>query len=315
MGCQMIYKFATLDPRPGADNSAVLGYQTLGIEVTIPALAEKCGLGNLDPQHSGTSSHTAAIMAALDAALPPPGSTLVTIRPDLDSVGAMAVLELRAIGWSCLDDRMYSPISIIAEVDAFAHGPWPGPRYIPRTMAEWADVAATATSHPYLAPAAALVSDRGIALADRVSVMINIISRVKDERLNPYAERVRTQKEDLLASFWNGTTSIKADGSLTKVVSTHMGALDLGYHINPVVVATNPKMRGENGEYVKHTVCQWKTGYVDMRGAVTALNAAEVECGGTPGWGGSGTIIGSPQGLSSVLSNDDVAGIVSNFTT
>lgn len=84
----MIYKFATLDPRPGADNPSVLGDKTLGIEVTIPHLAERCGLGNIDPQHSGTSSHTAAILAALDVPLPPPGSTLVTIRPDLDSVSS-----------------------------------------------------------------------------------------------------------------------------------------------------------------------------------------------------------------------------------
>lgn len=60
MGDLMHYNFATLDPRPGADNSAVLGADTLGIEVPIPALAAQCGLGNIDPQHSGTSSHSAA---------------------------------------------------------------------------------------------------------------------------------------------------------------------------------------------------------------------------------------------------------------
>ena len=315
MGDLMHYNFAILDPRPGADNSAVLGAETLGIEVTIPALAAQCGLGNIDPQHSGTSEHSAAILAALDAPLPPPGSTLVTVRPDLDSVGAMAVLELRAGGWSRRDDRMYPAIETIAKADAFAHGPWPGVRPVPRTKREWSDGAVTTTSHPYLATAAALVSDRGMALADRVEAMMHAIRGKGDERFNGYAAKVREARSALLESIKHGTTHITPRGGypICQVISTHLGALDIGYHLAPVVVATNPRMRGPGGIYLKHTVCQWQAGYADLRAAVAALNAAEVESGGTPGWGGSATIIGSPQGVSSVLSNGGVAAIIEGF--
>lgn len=308
----MIYNFATLDPRPGADNSAVLGADTLGIEVTIPALAAQCGLGNIDPQHSGTSEHSAAILAALDVPPPPAGATLVTVRPDLDSVGAMAVLELRAGGWSRRDDRMYPAIEAIAKADAFAHGPWPGPRAIPRTMREWSAGAVTTTSHPYLAAAAALVSDRGMPLADRVDAMMHAIRGQIDPRFSPYAARVREAMDALLASVEDGATIVmQVPGSrICRVISTHFGALDIGYHLAPVVVATNPEMRGPGGPYRKHTVCQWQTGYADLRAATAALNAAEVESGGTPGWGGSATIIGSPQGVDSKLWTDDVADII-----
>lgn len=61
----------------------------------MPTLAERC-MANLDPQHLGGDVATAAIQAALAMwrELPPDGATLATIRPDLDSIGAMAVLEL-----------------------------------------------------------------------------------------------------------------------------------------------------------------------------------------------------------------------------
>lgn len=311
----MIYNFATLDPRPGADNSAVLGADTLGIEVTIPALAAQCGLGNIDPQHSGTSSHSAAIIAALDAPLPPAGSTLVTVRPDLDSVGAMAVLELRAGGWAH-GGRMHPVIEAIARADAFAYGPWPGIRPIPSTMREWSGWEVTTTAHPYLAAAAALVADRSMPMVDRVDAMMQAIRGKSDERFVPYAARAQGEKDALLASIESGATSVfLEDGEprIARVISTHLGALDIGYHLAPVVVASNPEMRGPDGAYLKHTVCQWRAGYVDLRAAAAALNRHEEEYGGTPGWGGSATIIGSPQGVSSILFNRAVAGIVKGY--
>lgn len=83
-----IYRFASLCPHlRGVGNEALLGPMTLGIEVTVPALAARCGLRNIDPQHTGGDPQHAAIEVCLEAPLPPDGATLVTIRPDLDSVG------------------------------------------------------------------------------------------------------------------------------------------------------------------------------------------------------------------------------------
>ena len=41
------------------------------------------------------ASRVAAIEAALDCDLPPEGTTLTTVRPDMDAFGAMVVLGLR----------------------------------------------------------------------------------------------------------------------------------------------------------------------------------------------------------------------------
>ena len=145
--------------------------------------------------------------------------------------------------------------------------------------------------------------------------MMHAIRRQSDARFSPYAAKSREARSALLESMADGSTWIGAGygGRLCAITSAHLGALDIGYHLAPVVVATNPEMRGPGGPHRKHTVCQWQAGHVDLRAAVMALNAAEEECGGTPGWGGSATIIGSPQGVSSTLSNDDVACIIEDF--
>lgn len=77
-------------------NGTLLGPNTLGIEITRADLAARCGLGNIDPQH-GLNPHpdSSAIRSSLTYPLPPKGATLVTIRPDADALGAMAVLTAR----------------------------------------------------------------------------------------------------------------------------------------------------------------------------------------------------------------------------
>jgi hypothetical protein len=97
-----MYKFALLDPRPipaavEANEKVFVTGPVYGIEVTVPALAALC-IYNLDPQHSGGDASTAAIEAALTEELPLAGTTLATVRADLDAVGAMAVFALRAEG-------------------------------------------------------------------------------------------------------------------------------------------------------------------------------------------------------------------------
>lgn len=110
------YELLSTDVSEAGDrrNDALLGESTLGVEVTSPALAARCGLGNIDPQHSGGGG-SSAIEQALTCPLPPEGALLVTIRPDKDSFGAMAVLMLRAEG---LGARINKPlVSWIGAID------------------------------------------------------------------------------------------------------------------------------------------------------------------------------------------------------
>ena len=150
-----VYTFLAIDSRP-AQRAAMLALlasaPTLGIEVTDAAIADACALGNIDPQHGhdrGALLPTGAFpagyvregcMAAIDMAcgiaLPSSGTVLATIRPDLDSVGAMAVLVLRALG--LVDFAVPTPVSSavwrrvcdISSADSYRPGPW-APRPLP----------------------------------------------------------------------------------------------------------------------------------------------------------------------------------------
>ena len=135
------YRFAVLIPAKDAvEQGGILGPQTLGIEVTVPVLAAACALGNIDPQHTAGGDGRAAIEAALAWPLPDPGSTLVTVRPDLDSVGAMAVLTMRAAGRP-IGDAARARFDEIARADRHDRGPWPGPRPIDSILDEPARLA------------------------------------------------------------------------------------------------------------------------------------------------------------------------------
>ena len=57
-------------------------------------------------------------------------------------------------------------------------------------------------------------------------------------------------------------------------------------------------------KFKKYTVAQFENRYVDLSAVKEDLNEKE------SGWGGSPTIIGSPQGESSQLSKEEVAEIV-----
>ena len=127
------YRYAIFDPRPvGMENNEKVfaSGPVFGIEVTIAALAERC-ISNLDPQHTEGASR-AAIEDALGVGLPPAGVVLATVRADLDSIGAMAVLTLRAEGKS-LEPAM-ERIGLVAESDKFARGRWPGRRPLPTNV-------------------------------------------------------------------------------------------------------------------------------------------------------------------------------------
>jgi hypothetical protein len=88
------------------------------------------------------------------------------------------------------------------------------------------------------------------------------------------------------------------------VESSLRAATSIGYAHAPIVIALNEQMPSQNGSYRKFTICQYSNEFIRMSNVVADLNALE------PGWGGSPTIIGSPQGDSSSLSIETVKEIV-----
>lgn len=274
----------------------------LGIEVTDPGLAARCGLGNIDPQHAvGAGPRApAAIEAALDHPLPPAGARLATLRADLDALGAMAVLNLRAGGWQA-GGPARGRIARIAAVDRFDRGPWPGRRLLPATEAELLDDWPGAD----LAVLSACVFDAAAPLADRVAAAADWIAAGRV----PEAWRAAAGRRQagLIASLAEGRTraALGAGGRCALVLSDQPGALALGYRLAPVVLAANPVFRFPDGaDGMKYTIARWAEGDADLAPARARLAALE------PGWGGQAGIIGSPQFAPSRLGLERVAAVV-----
>ena len=272
------YRHILLDPT--GQNGLVPGTDTLGIEVTVPALAERCGLGNIDPQHRPDGGDRAAIESALDWPLPPIGSTLATIRPDADAYGTMAVLGLRAAG--CMPGECaLRRIAAIARNDRFDCGAWPGPRRMPPKRRELAAEQVRAGCAGLIG---AIAAQRRNAEAG-VAVARHWILSGRPGARGP-AQRNATR---LLAALATGGVHVTAaiGGRVAVVIGQVPGALSLGYRVAPVVVGLDP---GDAMRLRRIVLAQWREGHADLRRALDLLNDEE------PGWGGSPTLIGSPQG-------------------
>ena len=125
------------------------------------------------------------------------------------------------------------------------------------------------------------------------------------------AARMERERVEMIRALEAGEIDhrVVADGRIAVVESTHRAATSVGYSLAPVVVALNPEFRvsvgREGGQpHRKFTVCAFEARFADIRSASVELTSLE------PGWGGSLTIIGSPQGVGSTLSVDQVVEVV-----
>lgn len=280
-----MYTYAAFDPRnisaAIATNDQVFADAPVGVygvEVTVPALASQCALGNLDPQHTG-GQNLAACVAALSYPLPPAGATLATVRADADSVLAMAVLELRANGAEGWD---VAKVAVIGNADSAQVGPWRRD-YTPPV--EFSQVNAVAMNHR-------------IPLAERVATLIDWLNG--SGQLPPARPPVDRSIFDVTLSGCGRYVVVGAEGA------AGAGACGEGYRHAPVVIAINNTFQLRGGEpHLKYTIARWNnTVDMDWMGMVEDLNSLET------GWGGTSSIVGSPQGVGSTLTLDQVKEIL-----
>lgn len=228
-----MYNFATLDPRnvpaaAEANDRVFAGSSIYGIEVTVSALAERCTF-NLDPQHSGGDASRAAIEDAVTVDLPAEGSTLTTVRADLDAVGSMAIFSLRAKGES-LESAM-DRINMVATSDKFARGGYPGPKPLPTRENQWDESSATAESSRSLAAIAAAVMDFKVSLADRVSTMEQWL--LTGDEPAQYRTQVEKERLDMITAMETGKikSETRSGGRIAVVEGTHRAATSVGYSL------------------------------------------------------------------------------------
>lgn len=296
----MAYAYELLIPtsrrEPAGSGAAGTRPSLFGVEVTDPALAETCGLGNLDPQHTGGDATTAAVEAALIHPLPPSGAVLGTIRPDADAYGAMALLSMRAEGREIGEDARRRLLLIAAE-DKFARGSWPGPRPMPLCLE---DVDEVGPGPEALGALKAQLGQRGLAAGEGVAAVRGWIET--GIVAESWVEAARSAARRLWEMLRSGEVRVWAGhgGRVAMVEGAAPGVLRLGYRLAPVVIAEGLMPKVEGSLIRKVTIAQYQPGIIDLIAAVRTLNAIE------PGWGGSPTIVGSPQGDSTRIRTQEV---------
>ena len=281
---------AQFDPRPQgteANQKILKSGMVIGVEVTIPALAQ--GLVNLD--HHGAND-TVETPSACEQALmlqidfdKIEAVTLATVRPDADSVTAMAVIANRN------DDRPIDRDLVVAVGQFDRIGPSAG-----KPEARVTAIVSKAC-------------DFKISLVDRVRWVADLLAGV--DKTSEIAALTAVHEAELEVARKASELLLYANGRIAVVLSTHRFATNLGYESAPVVVAMNPEMPVDpkdvsKGTYRKYTVCRYDSHVkCDLPGALKELQALEA------GWGGRGDIFGSPQGISSNLTVEQVIEVVS----
>lgn len=215
----MAYNFIQFNPRLSG---------IFGVEVTVPSIAARCDLGNLDPQHTGQDSFTASIEAALTIELPPDNALIGTIRRDLDAIGTMAVFEMRREGVN-LTPAM-ERITKIAASDKFDHGGWPGLQSLPTKENPWPLKSASTEADPTLAAIAAFVSDWQVPIETAVKGMrVWLLSGVVPAG---YEDKIQKERQELIRALEAEEIRIENRKGIAIVESTHRAGTTIGYWLS-----------------------------------------------------------------------------------
>ena len=313
---EMDIKFLSLNPKDITGEIEALkkvkmqGYYLLGFEVTIADLSAFMDL-SIDPQHAGQDLKTACIDETLSRAkagrlLPGHSKVAVaTVRPDLDSVGSMAiaVMALTVRGLNLGD---YAPfewpsdrVRQISEADKFS------------SASEWkpTELFTQGNNAPEIAPVAMLASDWKVPLKDRVMSVIRWLER--GESPTAYVQQANEARKEIRDAVDSGKTTVSVESGIAIVHSTLRAAPSIGYSKSPVVIAINEAFTfGDGPAHRKVTICQYALGYCDLKAVFAELNES---CGG--GWGGSPSIGGSPQGLHCDTPVDELKAVVKRHLT
>ena len=305
-------KFEIIPPFKAVELAANLDpNKTLGIEVTVPAVAAKCGLGNIDHHRPGDTSATpSACEQAMTAQVPPVDAVVVGVLGDADTLSAMAVLKIRAeIGQERYADAVAAGENVLwdtaPKLDEFPQ--MAGlverigliDRFGPNACGEF-------MQDPAVKAIRAVAGRRDLSTEDQVRLIAEVVrdsdlALENNPKLQDYVQQANAAYEQAKAA-----SKVQPLGNgVVFVESKHQMATQIGYEKGDVVIALNPEMpkdfkNPEAGTYRKFTVCK-RDDHVPIKINFDKLNQLE------SGWGGRPTIGGSPQGEDSKLTVDQVA--------
>ena len=273
------------------------GFTIIGLEMTVPPLAELCDR-NIDPQHTDGRADHSCIKEVCQNAPKLLGwfkgkdldkVIFVTNRVDVDALGAYVLADRYLKGEKV---SLNENIAAINAHDTHLGAKWEGPKEIEQAFDPDNKVAALASSVKVFA-----VTEKNI---EDVKTFIDT-GNVEETVMNNY----RTVQTGIIDKVKSGEIKTEVIGGVAYVETSLPCATNVGYSFAPVVVAINPQMRNPDGTtYRKVSICQHEAGYADLVAIKNELSQKET------GWGGSPTFIGSPQGQDCQAELSDIKKLV-----
>lgn len=224
---------------------------------------------------------------------------LITIKPDLDSIGAM-VLATLSINHPSLQITGDILLRLIAIANSDRHG----------STSKW-------NRHKRInyfnEP---LFSKFGIPIGILSAIGSHDDIRIKVQYMTDYILTGTFEKFDKYTALMlkkneksskSTDVQIIIDNKFVFVESNYRGAIGLGYRYAPVVLAKNPSYRfGQDGlKGVKYTIAQFNSSHVNIEKVLNRILVLEDD------WGGdNNSIIGSSQREPSKLTTDQIFDII-----
>ena len=278
------------------------GFSIIGLEMTVPALAELCDR-NIDPQHTDGKADQSCVKEIAEKAPQHLGwfkskdldkVVFATNRVDLDALGAYVLADRYLRGEKI---SFNENVAAIDAHDTHSGAKWEGPKPIEQAFDPESKTGALASSVKVF-----MVTPKNI---EDIKNFIDT-GHVDETIMDSY----RKSQQGIIDKVKSGDIKTEVIGGVAYVETTLPCATNVGYSFAPVVVATNPAMRNPDGTtYRKVSICQHEAGYADLVTVKNELSAKEA------GWGGSPTFLGSPQGQDCTVELSEIKKLVySNLT-
>jgi hypothetical protein len=268
----------------------------IGLKVISPEAANKLKL-NIRPQHIKGEPSTSTILEVfkntleLKNKLQDKHVTIVTERPNVDAVGAGALIKLITDKSDKLNDQEL--IDRVQQINDFNNGIfniiWP-PKSIDEVLC----------SNTKISGIHKAMGDFNLPLSNKVEIMEEwlLTGKQPEKYVQAFNQDVSNLKSVPIKITEKGIAVIETD-----LPGAHLA----GYTVSPVVIAINNKFMDpvSKQETVKYTICQY-TGMecANLPDLTKALNELE---GNTQGkWGGNPNLIGSPMGFGTKLKQEDI---------
>ncbi len=280
---------------------------TIGFEITHRLLGKNLDL-NIDPQHKKTNITKQTCVEKLMELLPIIKKNIINkkiwlffLKTDLDSIAAAATLELYLNNTSISEPIVQKRIFNIANYDR--HGRKWNPKFNQKNKYKTEET----KQIKYKIPRGLfmLISGWKNTLEYKIQTMKEWILTGTFQDIEKYNKMAIVNFKE---SLNNSKIEIIIPNKLVLVKSNKRGACGIGYQFAPIVIAMNPSFRfgfGDNRVYGrKWVVAQCDDGFITMSDVLR--NMLEMEYG----WGGSNTIIGSPQDSPSRITKEDMISAV-----